>query len=368
MASILPTTTIRRSPYYESTVAEGVSVFATYNHMLMPLSYDDPALEYRRLTEGVAQWDVGCERQVEVVGPDAERLVQALVPRKIGELRIGAGWYAPVCDHRGVLINDPVLLRLAPDRFWFSVADLDLLYWVRAIAGERDFDASVFEPDVSPLAIQGPKAADVVASLFGSSVHSIRHFQFIETDLDGIPIVLCRSGWSHQGGFELFLLDGSRGNDLWSMVRDAGRPFDIGPGAPNEAERVESGLFSWSGDADDTTNPFEVRLGRYVDLHAPNEVIGLKALRQLHATGPRRHQVGVVLDHDAPLPEATGWSSLLKNGAAAGQVTALIWSPRLNRNIGLCLASKTVGLGDAVRVVLEDGTEFPGSISSLPFV
>lgn len=368
MAIISPTTTIRRSPYYESTVAEGVTVFATYNHMLMPLSYGEPEAEYRRLTEGVVLWDVGCERQVEVVGMDAARLVQALVPRRIADMPVGAGWYVPVCDHRGVLINDPVLLRLAEDRFWFSVADLDLLYWVRAIAAERAMDLRVFEPDVSPLAVQGPKAEDVVASLFDDSVRTIRHFRFREVELDGIHMVLCRSGWSHQGGFELFLQDGSQGNELWNKVREVGRPFGIGPGAPNEPERVESGLLSWNGDTDDQTNPYEVRRGRYVDLDAPDGVIGIEALRRLREEGPTRHQVGVVLDHEAPLPESPGWLALRKGGAAAGHVTAMVWSPLLRRNIGLCLVSTAVVPGDEVHVTLEDGTDLTGHIRDLPFL
>jgi glycine cleavage system aminomethyltransferase T len=368
MATISPSTTIRRSPYYDSTVAEGVTAFSTYNHMLMPMSYGDPDAEYRRLTEGVALWDVGCERQVEVVGMDAARLVQALVPRKIADLLVGAGWYVPVCDHRGVLINDPVLLRLAEDRFWFSVADLDLLYWVRAIAAERRMDVQVFEPDVSPLAVQGPKAEDVVASLFSDSIREIKHFRFREVELGGIPIVLCRSGWSHQGGFELFLQDGSRGNELWSKVREAGHPFGIGPGAPNEPERVESGLLSWNGDTDDQTNPYEVRLGRYVDLGAPNDVIGIKALRRLREEGPTRHQVGVVLDHEQPLPEAQVWEQVYKRGTMAGHVTARVWSPRLGHNIGLCLVSTSVSPGDEVRVISEGGTEVTGRIRDLPFL
>ena len=368
MATIAPGTTVRRSPYYESTVAEGVTSFSTYNHMLMPMSYGDPDAEYRHLIEGVAIWDVACERQVEVTGADAARLVQVLVPRKIAGMRVGVGWYVPVCDHRGVLINDPVLLRLAENRFWFSIADLDLLYWIRAIAAERRLDVEVFEPDVSPLAVQGPKAEDVVASLFGDSVRQIRHFRFREIELEGIPLVLCRSGWLHQGGFELFLQDGSRGNELWDKVREAGRPFGMGPGAPNDIERVESGLISWRGDADDQTNPYELRLGRYVDLDAPDDVIGIEALRRLQQSGPKRHQVGVILDHDQPLPDAQVWERVHKGESQVGHLTARVWSPRLGHNIGLCLVSTNVAPGDKVRVATDDGTELTGEIRDLPFL
>ena len=365
---ISPSPRIRRSPFHDATVAEGVTAFSVYNRMLMPTSYGDPAAEYRRLTTGVAMWDVACERQVEIAGPDAARLVQILVPRRLEKLDVGMGWYAPICDHRGVLINDPILLKLASDRFWFSIADSELRLWARAIAAERGLDVEITEPDVSPLAVQGPKAEDVVAALFDDSIRSLGHFRFRELELDGIPLVLARSGWSHQGGFELYLRDGRRGTELWHRVRAAGQPFGIGPGAPNPAERIESGLLSWGGDTDDETNPFEVRLGRYVDLQAPDDSIGIKALRRLQERGPRRHQLGVVLDEDEPIEPDSRPAQVFRGATMAGHMTAHAWSPRLALNIGLCLVWTGIGPGDDVRVVLADDREFRGEMRDLPFL
>lgn len=368
MPTITPGPTMRASAYYAATIAEGVADFAVYNHMLLPLGFGDPAAEYRRLTEGVALWDVAAQRQIEVTGPDAARLAQVLVPRRIAKLPVGAAWYAPVCDHRGVLINDPVLLRLAEDRFWFSIADLDLMPWIRAIAAERGMEVEITEPDVSPLAVQGPRAEDVVAALFDDSVRRMGHFRLREVELDGIPLVLCRSGWSHQGGFELFLRDGSRGTELWRKVREAGAPFDIGPGAPNEAERIESGLLSWRGDCDDRTNPYEVGLGRHVDLDVPDDTIGIKALRRLQERGPQRHLAGIVLEDDAPLPEAAGWAQVFAGARMVGHMTTRAWSPRLSANIGLCLIWIGIGPGHEVRVVDADGTEHAGEVREPPLL
>ncbi len=362
-----PSPRIRRSPFYDATVAEGATAFSVYNRMLMPTSYGDAAAEYRRLTTGVAMWDVACERQVEVTGPDAARLVQILVPRRIDKLSVGMGWYAPVCDHRGVLINDPILLRLAPDRFWFSIADSDLRLWARAIAAERELDVEVTEPDVSPLAVQGPRAEDVVASLFDNSIRSLGKFRFREMELDGIPLLVARSGWSHQGGFELYLRDGRRGAELWDRVRAAGESSGIGPGAPNPSERVESGLLSWGGDTDDETNPFEVRMGSYVDVDAPDDTVGIKALRRLRERGPRRHQLGVALEGDEPIAADGRHAEVFRGATMAGHMTALAWSPRLGLNIGLCLVRTGLGPGDAVRVVLADSRELPGEMRDLPF-
>lgn len=365
---ISPSPRLRRSPFHEAVVAEGVASFAPYNHMLMPTGYGDPVSEYRRLTEGVAMWDVAVERQVEMQGPDAARLAQVLVPRKLAKMKPGMGWYVALCDHRGVIMNDPILLKLAEDHFWLSIADSDMLYWVRAIAAERGFDVEVREPDVSPLAIQGPKADDVVAALFGEDARTIRHFRFIETDLQGIPLVLMRSGWSKQGGFELYLRDGSRGVDLWNLVKEAGRQFGIGPGCPNSWERVESGLLSWGGDTDDATNPFEVRMERYLDLDAPDDVIGIVALRRIHAAGVRRHQLGVIFDIDEPFGPVDRRTRIIHHNADVGMVTAHAWSPRLKRNIGLALAAVSLRPGDEVRLIMADGRNTAGSMHDLPFL
>ena len=139
-----------------------------------------------------------------------------------------------------MLINDPILLKLAEDRYWLSIADSDLLLWARAVAGERGFQVNVFEPDVSPLAVQGPKAEDVIADVFSDWIREIKHFEVREVDYD-IPLVIARSGWSKQGGFEIYLMDSYRGDELWDRIREAGQPYGIGPGTPNPQERVESG-------------------------------------------------------------------------------------------------------------------------------
>ncbi|MBT6986732.1 MAG: glycine cleavage system protein T, partial [Rhodospirillaceae bacterium] len=257
---------VRKSPFFDCTVADGVRHFTIYNQMYMPTGYSDPQAEYRRLLEGVSMWDVAAERQVEIKGKDAERLARYLTPRDLKDCPIGKGKYVPLCDHQGRLINDPVLLRLADDRFWLSIADSDVLLWVRAVAAEGDFDVTVSEPDVSPLAIQGPKAEAVVVDLLGDWVRELKYFWFREAELDGIPLVVARSGWSKQGGFELYLCDGSKGEVLWERVKKVGAAHGIGPGAPNYIERVESGLLSYGSDNLADSTPFEVGLDKMIDL------------------------------------------------------------------------------------------------------
>jgi glycine cleavage system aminomethyltransferase T len=367
MFGITPSARLRPSPYYDATVEEGVTAFTTYNHMLMPTSFGAPEAEYWRLIEGVSMWDVACERQVELVGTDAGRLAQILCPRKLSACREGQGKYVPLCNHDGVLINDPILLKLADDRYWLSIADSNIWFWARAIAAERRLRVTVNEPDVSPLAVQGPKAEDVVAHLFGDWVRTLKYFWFRPAMLEGIPLLVARSGWSKQGGFELYLTDGSQGTRLWKLVKEAGRRWNIGPGTPNLHERVESGLLSYGGDTDERTNPFEVRLARYIDLDVPDEVIGIQALRRIQAEGPRRHQLGVVLEGDEPAVAGFRWYPIEVDDARVGDLTNCAWSFRLKKNIGFALISGQCSAGQRV-TVRKDGRLIRGVLQELPFL
>ncbi len=367
MAEIGPNTRLRTSPFYDATVAAGVTAFSPYNRMLMPVSYGDPAAEYDRLLNGVAQWDVGIQRQVQIKGPDAARLAQILSVRDLSKCAVNQGKYVPMCDHRGVLINDPVVLKLADDLFWLSIADNNILMWTRSIAAERGLDAEITEPDVSPMAVQGPRAEDVVASIFGDWVRGLKYFWFSDAEIDGIPLRIARSGFSKQGGFELYLMDRRRGSDLWNTVREAGQPWGIGPGNPNPAERIESGLLSYGGDTDDQTNPFEVRLGKYVDLDLEDEVVGIAALRNIRAWGLKRHQLGIVLDDETPQPGHAAWYEVTARGRTIGTMTNGCWSPRIGRVIGFVLISRAFGPGDTVEVV-RNGVATEGQLCDLPFL
>ncbi|MGI1663847.1 glycine cleavage T C-terminal barrel domain-containing protein [Palleronia sp. KMU-117] len=367
MFGLTPSARLRPSPFYDATLAEGVTAFTTYNNMLMPTSYGDPAAEYWRLINGVSQWDVAVERQVQLKGPDAGRLAQILAPRDLSRCVEGQGKYVPLCNHGGTLINDPILLKLADDLYWLSIADSNIWFWAGAIAAERGLDVEVSEPDVSPMAIQGPKAVDVVAHVCGDWVRDLRYFWFRETEIEGIPVVVARSGWSKQGGYEVYLCDGTKGTALWNLFREAGRPWDIGPGNPNVYERIESGLLSWGGDTDERTNPFEVRLERYIDLDVPDDTVGIAALRRIAAEGPARHQLGVILDAADIAGPGFHWREITRNGQRVGDMTNGIRSPRLDRVIGFALVSRECAPGDRVEVVMPEGPQ-PGTLATLPFL
>jgi glycine cleavage system aminomethyltransferase T len=365
--SVFPTARLRPSPFYAAAVAEGMVAASIYNRMIMPTSYGDPDAEYWRLINGVSQWDVGVERQVQLKGPDAGRLAQILSPRDLSKCKVGQGKYVPLCNHRGVIINDPILLKLAEDLYWLSIADSDIWFWASAIAAERGLDVEVSEPDVSPMALQGPKAEDVVAHVLGDWVRALKYFWFKETEIEGIPIAVQRSGWSKQGGFEIYLKDGSQGVRLWNIFKEAGRPWGIGPGAPATAERTESGLLSVGGDTDDNTNPFEVRLGKYVDLDVADDVVGVKALRRIATEGVKRHQLGLVLDGSTPAPLGFHREDIFHRDARIGMMTNCVWSPRMKANIGYALISASVPAGETVHVIRAEGS-VAAKLVELPFL
>lgn len=362
---------VRKSPYFEATLAAGATAFTVYNHMYMPTSYGDPAEEYRRLTERVSLWDVAAQRQVEFAGPDAAGVVQYLCARNLEGLEPGHARYAPICDHDGILINDPVVLRLDDDRFWVSIADSDLLLWAKAVAAERGADVAVFEPDVSPLAIQGPSATDLAVDLFGAElVGSLRFFQHAAAELDGIALVLCRSGWSKQGGFEMFLTDASRGVELWDTVMAAGARFGIGPGAPNPVERIESGLLSCGSDNDPRTDPYEAGLGAWVDLDAGHDFIGRAALQRRMDRGIERALVNVSFE------DAAGSAACLPlehpgaayvDGRRVGELRNAVWSVRLGHGIGIALVAADAAAPGTQLVVECGGAEFVAVVAPEPF-
>tara|TARA_A100001015_G_scaffold179942_1_gene200164 strand:- start:4297 stop:5418 length:1122 start_codon:yes stop_codon:yes gene_type:complete len=358
---------IRKSPFYNSTVKAGVSHFTTYNHMYMPVSYGDPQAEYDRLMNGVDMRDVAGQRQVSLKGPDALELARMLTPRNLDNLTPGVGKYVPMTNSIGTLINDPVLLQVEDDEIWLSIADSDMKFWAEGVAVAKGLNVQVFEPDVSPLAIQGPKADDVVASLLGDWIRDVRYFGFSKTELDGIPLVVARSGWSKQGGFEFYLCDSSRGDELWDKVAEAGKPYGIGPGGPNYIERVESGLISVNADTDDWANPFEMGMGKFMDLDQDVDFIGKAALKIIKAEGIRRRFCGLIMDGEPFKSTNSHQCPVTMNGDYVGFASALAYSPRLEWNISTALIStEAADHGKDLLVDTEYGMR-QAVVTSLPF-
>lgn len=358
---------IRKSPYFDATERYGCRAYTTYNNMYLPLVYEDLVSDYWHIKKGVTLWDVGCQRQVEITGPDAFRFLQHLTPRNLTNFTVGQCKYIQLTTEQGGILNDPVASRLGENHFWLSVADRDVILWAKGLAVGLKMQVYIQEPDVSPLAVQGPKSFDVVADLFGDWVRKLKYFWFRETELEGIPLVLARSGWSKQGGYELYLQDGSFGDQLWEIVMEAGKPYDIKPATPSPIERVESGLLNYWEDITELTNPFEVGLGKFVDLDQEVEYIGKEALAKIKAAGIKRKLVGLEI-HSQPLSQSAQPWTITSNNQAVGEITSAIYSPDLDKNIAYALvdveSSKT-----GTKLVVEMSAEQPdATVTTIPFI
>lgn len=349
-------TQIRKSPYFDATVRWGARAFSVYNHMYIPRDFGDPVRNFWNLVNDAILCDVAVERQVEITGPDAAAFTQLLTPRNLAKLAVGQCRYVLITNAEGGILNDPVLLRLGENRFWLSLADSDILLWAQGVAVHAGMDVTICEPDVSPLQLQGPKSGQVMRALFGERITDLRYYWLREVELDGIPLIVSRTGWSSELGYELYLRDGSRGDELWERIMAAGAPLGLKPGHTSTIRRIEGGMLSYHADMDSGTNPYELGLDRLVDLDMEADFIGKAALRRIREQGVARRQVGLHIE-GAPLkgPNTTFWA-VSRGGETVGKVTSAVHSPRLEQNIALAMVTAgTAELGTVVEVATPGG-------------
>ncbi|MDC3028456.1 glycine cleavage system protein T [Candidatus Pelagibacter sp.] len=360
-------TQIRKSPYFKSTVKWGATGFSVYNHMYIPRDFGNPEQNFWNLIEKSILCDVAVERQVEITGPDAYKFIQLLTPRDLSKLSIGQCKYVLIVNDKGGIINDPVLLRLGENHFWLSLADSDVLLWAQGVAVNSGLNIKICEPDVSPLQLQGPTSAEIMVKLFGEDIKSLKYYWFKEYELDGIPLIISRTGWSSEFGYEIFLRDGSKGNELYEKIMEAGKEHGLMPGHTSSIRRIEGGMLSYHADADIETNPFELGLDRLVNLDSEINFIGKEALKKIKHEGIKRIQVGLELDC-APLekPNTSFWP-IYKDKKKIGKVTSAVYSPRLKKNIALAMVEiNNSEIGNNLKIIF-DNKEINSTIIEKPF-
>ncbi|WOI33855.1 glycine cleavage T C-terminal barrel domain-containing protein [Tritonibacter scottomollicae] len=349
-------TQIRKSPYFDATVRWGAQGFSVYNHMYIPRDFGDPEQNFWNLVNDAILCDVAVERQVEITGPDAAQFTQMLTCRDLSKMAVGQCKYILITNADGGILNDPILLRLAENHFWISLADSDILLWAQGVAINSGLDVVIGEPDVSPLQLQGPMSGEIMKALFGDEIMDLRYYWLREVELNGIPLVVSRTGWSSELGYEIYLRDGSKGDLLWETIMAAGLEFGLKPGHTSSIRRIEGGMLSYHADADMGTNPFELGFDRLVNLDMEADFIGKAALRRIKEEGVSRKQVGLILD-GAPLtgPNTTFWG-VQSAGEEIGKVTSAVYSPRLEKNIALAMvAAEHANIGAEVEVVTNSG-------------
>ena len=326
---------LRNTPYSRRVEAAGVKAYTTYNHMLLPTVFESVEQDYWHLCEHVQVWDVAAERQVELNGPDAAKLAQLITPRDLSKIDLLQGKYAPICNVQGRILNDPIMIKLSDTQWWVSIADSDVKFFAQGLAIGMGLDVEVFEPDVSPLAVQGPKADELMARVFGDVVRSIGFFRGLMLDFNGTSMYVARSGWSKQGGFEIYLPDSSLGEALWDALFAHGQDLNVRAGCPNGIERIESGLLSHGNDMDEFDTPFECGLDSYLNLDANIDSLSLPALKAMAGSHSRK-LVGLSFAKNMDFSSTTntvGGFDIVDGDAVIGEIRAHTWSPRYQKHL-----------------------------------
>ncbi|MDC0963738.1 glycine cleavage T C-terminal barrel domain-containing protein [Candidatus Pseudothioglobus singularis] len=360
-------TQVRKSPYFDATVRWGAKGFSVYNHMYIPRDFGDPVQNFWNLVNDAILCDVAVERQVEITGPDAAQFVQLLTPRNLSECAVGQCKYVLITDENGGVLNDPVLLRLAENHFWLSLADSDILMWAKGVAVNSGLDVNLGEPDVSPLQLQGPKSGEIAKAIFGERIDDLKYYWLEEFELNGIPLIISRTGWSSELGYEIYLRDGSRGNELWDHIMGAGKPMGLVPGHTSTIRRIEGGMLSYQADMDYTVNPFELGLGRLVDLEMDADFIGKKALKKIKSDGIKRTQVGIEISCTPLKHPNTSYWPIMVGSEEVGYITSAVYSPRLDKNIALAMMDVNHSAIDTAAETTTPEGNFPIKVVQKPF-
>jgi glycine cleavage system aminomethyltransferase T len=360
----------RRTAWYEATQRHGPKGFTVYNHMYFPINFDTFENEFDALLNGVTVWDVAVERCLEIGGPDGFTFAQLLTPRDLSKCAVGQGKYVLICDSDGGIVNDPVLTRMDENTFWFALASSDALLFARGLKNAYpNLNVTIKEADVSPLQVQGPKSKDLMAKLIGPEILELKYYFWTESKIAGAPVVITRTGWTSEIGYEVYLTDGTRGTDVYEAIMEAGQEFGVKPTGPSDIRRIEGAIFNWNADMNYENNPLEMGLERLVAWDLPDDAsISLKALKAIREKGVDRKINGVEIDGD-PFPALNNvkWP-VTDGGSELGKVTSAIYSPRLKKNIGYAwLPTAKSNVGEQVTIETEWGMR-SGTVVEMPFV
>ncbi len=358
---------LRSTPYTDRIEAHGVSSYTVYNHMLLPASFKSLESDYHHLKKFVQVWDVAAERQVEISGKDSAKLVQLMTCRDLSNSKVGKCYYAPLVDHKGLLVNDPIINKLADDKWWLSIADSDVIFFAKGLAAGKNLEVEISEPNVNILAVQGPLSDDLMAKLFGDKIRELKFFNFQYMEFKGKKYFVARSGWSKQSGFEIYVEDNLAGQDLYDYLFELGKEFNVRAGCPNLIERIESALLSYGNDFDNRDNPFEANFNRFINLDSNVDFIGKEKLKKIQQQGIERKLMGVKIDHDK-IDMYCEKTLLDDENNIVGYVRSAAYSPTFKKVIGIAMINKPYW--DTKTQFKIDIAEkiFVGKICDLPFI
>jgi len=335
--------------------------------MLLPAAFGSIEDSYHHLKKDVQVWDVAAERQVEITGPDSAKLVQLMTCRDLSKSKVGRCYYCPIIDDNGNLVNDPVILKLAEDKWWISIADSDVIFFAKGLASGNNFKVNVFEPNVDIIAIQGPKSFNLMEKVFGRKITELKFFGFDYFDFKGTKHLIARSGWSKQGGYEVYVENTSSGQDLYDYLFEIGKEFNVRPGCPNLMERIESGLLSYGNDFDNNDNPFECGFEKYVNLESDIVFLAKEKLRKIKSEGIKRKLMGVQIETNEI--NLTGSLEIISHeGKIIGDLRSACYSPHFKKVIGIAMINKPFCKVSETGKLKFEGKTFTLKVCDLPFI
>ena len=360
-------TQIRKSPFFDATVKWGAKDFSVYNHMYIPRDFGNPEQNFWNLINDAILCDVAVERQVQVKGPDASKFVQMMTPRDLSNMKVGQCKYVILVNQNGGILNDPILLKISDDKYWFSLADSDILFWAQGLAANTNYDVEISEPDVSPLQLQGPKSKEIMIEIFGGQITELKYYWFKQFKFNSTDLIISRTGWSSELGYEIFLTNSKVGNELYDHIMNIGEPMGLKPGHTSTIRRIEGGMLSYHADMTINTNPLELGMDKFIDLTDDFDFIGKNALIKIKNEGIKRKQVGLYLDNDRMDGPNTRFWVLKCDNKIVGKITSAVYSPRLERNIALAIVEIDCANLDQILTVNDGNSEFNAVVVNKPF-
>ena len=358
---------LRSTPYTSRIENQGVTAYTVYNHMLLPAAFGSLEESCDHLKKNVQVWDVAAERQVEISGKDAAKLIQLMTCRDLSKSKVGRCYYCPIIDENGNLVNDPVILKLAEDRWWVSIADSDVIFFAKGLASGNKFDVKIYEPNVDIFAVQGPKSFDLMEKIFGKKIKDLKFFGFDYFEFNGVKHLIARSGWSKQGGFEVYVENTQSGLQLYDQLFELGKEFNVKPGCPNLIERIESGLLSYGNDFDNNDNPFECGFGKYVNLDTNINFLGKDKLKKIEKEGIKRKLMGVLIETDK-INLTTSLNIKDNNNNFIGELRSACYSPHFKKVIGIAMINQPYCKASESGIIEIDGNSLSLKVCDLPFI
>ena len=357
---------LRETPYTDRIESQGAAAYSVYNHMLLPAVFSSPEEDYFHLKQHVQIWDVSCERQVQIVGEDAAVLTQLMTCRNLKAAKTGKCYYCPLIDENAGMVNDPLVMKPDDNKWWISIADSDVLLYAKGLAAGLGLRVLISEPDVIYWPSKERNLFALMEKIFGADINTLRYFAFAYFGFGGHQFLIARSGWSKQGGFEIYVDDREAGLRLYDELFVAGEALQVRPGCPNLIERIESGLLSYGNDMEIHDNPIHCGLERFADYDEETRFLGKEKLSDIMAKGVSRKLRGVLIDMDAiaVVREIPLFSA---KSEKAGALRSAAYSPSLGRVVGIAMLNKTFWPTGTPITVHYEGKEFSGVVCDFPF-